>query len=385
MVVNTYATFFMRPKGRIPTVAWGLANSVSAILLYSGYVNPEIMMRPRNTDAVFVPSSEVLKYLKRNETVIVTKGLEDGKVIAFPDTQVLRPHVVRLPGRKADGSQRTMTYCGLTNLGMVFDIAKHSDGKDVELAPMTQLENNLVLMDKVTGHLGQQINGVDEVALLKKMGGEDFQLTKRGPSQDELKTLKMKPSEMGIEVATWRMSLWDFIRTYPENGEVLNDYKMFKDIKKPIKTMYNTIMDTIFETSIHFQATNPAPVFPTLKNIDKRLPSKELVWSFNVGDDYAALTVTFVRNSKNGTKNLEVGGESIVASWDPNSSSLGIFKNPTGKAIQGPVNIHGHVVVEDNSKEGDVIQLERLNTVKSGAFWCVISTFFPDVRVNPDV
>lgn len=375
IALNACATFVMKPKKAIPLPVWAAVNGASLLMLYSGYANPEIMMRPRNTNAVFVPSSNVLQHLQRNETVIVTRGLE-GKVYAFPDTQILRPHVVRLPGRKGGGSQRIMTYCGLTNLGLVFDIAKDKDGKEVELVPVTQLENNLVLMDKTSGHVGQQINGIDENTLKEKKGAKNFEETKRRPSHKELCNLDLHGSEMGSEVPSWRMSLGDFVRTYPKGEVFLNDYKMFKDVKAPIKTLYDTIMDTIFETSIKFQATNPKPVFPTLENIDPRLPSKEPVWAWNVEDDYVALTEDFVRDGENGVRNLKVGGQDIVASWDPNSGSLGIFKNDTGRSIRSVVDVNGEVATEK-------IQLERIHSVKNGAYWCVVANFFPQIRVNP--
>ena len=119
-----------------------------------------------------VPSSDALNLLKREETVIVTK-MDNGNYKAFPDSQVLRPHVARV-GKTDDNKQVVMTYCGLTNLGIAFEIDARPDGKDVELVPLTQLENNLVLMDKSSGHIGQQINGIDETAMLEMMGGKTY-------------------------------------------------------------------------------------------------------------------------------------------------------------------------------------------------------------------
>mmetsp|Transcript_29374 Transcript_29374/g.40562 ORF Transcript_29374/g.40562 Transcript_29374/m.40562 type:complete len:177 (+) Transcript_29374:759-1289(+) len=175
------------------------------------------------------------------------------------------------------------------------------------------------------------------------------------------------------------MTLGNFVRTYP-NGEVfINDYKMYKDLKKPVKTIYDTMMDLIFEMSVYYQATNPSPVFPTLGDIDPRLPPKEQIWGFNVGDDYIAITEAFVRDGPNGVRNLTVGGSPIIASWDNNTASLGIWRRPSSKDINGPVDIHGRI----NGK-GDGECLQRLNTVKNGAFWCVWSTFFPQTRVNPE-
>lgn len=361
----------------IPFPTYAAVNGTYLFLLYSGYVNPELMMRPRNRNALYIPAANALNLLKREETVIVTR-LEDGEPKAFPDSQVLRPHVARI-GTTKDGTQVSMTYCGLTNLGMAYELPKRPDGKEVELVPLTQLENNLVLMDKTTGHIGQQINGVDESSLLKKIGGDSYHKTSRRPSEKLLREAKLHESDVGREVPTWRMTLGNFVRTYP-NGEVfINDYKMFKDLKAPVKTIYDTLMDYIFETSVYFQATNPKPVFPTLGKIDPRLPPKEQVWGFNVGDDYVTVTERYVRDGPDSVRNLTVGGESIVAAWDPDAASIGIWRNPSGKPVKNSVDVHGRV------KGSNGEPLERLNTVKNGAFWCVWSTFFPQTRVNPDV
>lgn len=135
-------------------------------------------------------------------------------------------------------------------------------------------------------------------------------------------------------------------------------------------------MDYIFEVSVYFQATNPKPVFPTLGKIDPRLPPKEKVWGFNVGDDYVAITENFVRDGRNGVRTINIGDDFVVASWDKDAGSLGIFRRPSSAPIKQTVDVHGRV-------GGKGKPLERLNTVKNGAFWCVWATFFPQTRVNP--
>jgi hypothetical protein len=60
-----------------------------------------------------------------------------------------------------------------------------------------------------------------------------------------------------------------------------------------------------------------------------------------------------------------VGGAPVVASWDASAGSLGIFRRKNSKPVRDTVDIHGRV----GGKGGP--PLERLNTVKSGAFWIV--------------
>lgn len=359
----------------VPLPACVAGNVTWLFLFYSGYINPELMMRPRNHNALYVSAPEALNLLKREETVIVTKISRDDKFRAFPNSQLLRPHVVRI-GYTDSNKLGVMTYCGLTNLAMAYELDKHPDGSEVELVPLTQLENNLILMDKKTGHVGQQINAIDETAMLKKLGTKSYHDTSRRPKQCELKELALDGTQMAGELPTWKMNLNNFVRTYPDGEVFINDYKMHPNLKRPVKTIYDKLMDYIFETSVYLQATNPDPVFPTLGEIDKRLPPKEQVWGFNVGDDYVAITENYVRDGHNGTRNFTVGGERIVASYDRKSASLGIWKNPSSKPVTESVDIHGKP-----GGEGD--SLERLPTVKNAAFWCVYATFFPHCKVNP--
>ena len=97
-------------------------------------------------------------------------------------------------------------------------------------------------MDKSTGHIGQQINGIDETVLLKKIGGESYHDTSRRPGEAVLKEAKLHESDVGQEVPTWRMTLGDFVRTYPEGQVFINDYKVFPNLKQPIKTICESIL-----------------------------------------------------------------------------------------------------------------------------------------------
>ena len=157
----------------------------------------------------------------------------------------------------------------------------------------------------------------------------------------------------------------------------LTDFKLIPPPLLTVDVPDDKLMDYIFETSVYFQATNRKPVFPTLGKIDPRLPPKEQIWGFNVGDDYVAVTQEFVRSGRNCVRNIDIGGEHIVASWDKDAGSLGIWRRPSAKPVTQAVDVHGRIGGKGNP-------LERLNTVKNGAFWCVWATFFPHTRVNPE-
>ena len=117
----------------------------------------------------------------------------------------------------------------------------------------------------------------------------------------------------------------------------------------------------LFQNTLPTQATNSKPVFPTLVNIDPRLPPKEYVFGFNVGDDYVAVTEDFVRDGPDGVGNMTVGGEYVAALYDNDSGSLGIWHRPSAKPIKQVVDVHGCVC-------GKGKPLEHVSTVENGAF-----------------
>ena len=116
------------------------------------------MLRPRNHNAVFVTTCQAAKLLKDDETCVVTQLDPFQEPAAFPDKQILRPHMVAV-GENKDGVPATICYCGLTGTGVVYETPPLPDGTPREFIPITQMKNNLIILDKATGHFGHQING----------------------------------------------------------------------------------------------------------------------------------------------------------------------------------------------------------------------------------
>jgi hypothetical protein len=312
----------------------------------SGIVNPHIMMRPRQDNAVWVDTEEARKYVEADESVIVYEI--DGAARAHADQQVLRPHVVG--GASVNGKNVVMTYCGLTNLGMAF--VPEIDGQKLDLAPMTQLENNLVMFDANSGEPIQQLWGQTEADVV---AGND-----RGME----------------EYPTFRMPFQKFTKAYPDGEVFINDY-LVEDMRpkfwqNPILFSYDRVMEVIFNTAIELQREIEAPVFPTIEHRDERLPTKELIWGFDINHDYVAYTEDFVR--ENGSLiNAKVGGEDVVIAWDEEYQSLGVYFNFTGEKVQG-IDFFG---LTDNGAK-----LPRIETLKAGAYWLVWTNFFPQTDLN---
>jgi hypothetical protein len=321
------------------------------VLLFSGFlfssmVNPYIMMRPRQEGSVFVDVEQAKKYLRADESVIVYEI--DGTARAHADVQMLRPHVAG--GAPVNGKEVVMTYCGLTNLGMAY--IPEIEGQKLNLAPMTQLENNLVMFDSNSGEPIQQLWGQTESDVVAG--------NQRGMS----------------EYPTFRMPFEKFVQAYPAGEVFINDY-LVEDMRtgfweNPFLFTYDRMMEFVFNSAIESQKKEVAAVFPTIDHIDERLPTKTLIWGFDFNDDYVAYTEQFVREN-NGLINTRVGGEGVVIAYDKEYQSLGVYYNFTGGDVK-EINFFGQT---DTG-----VTLPRVESLKAGAYWIVWANFFPNTDIN---
>jgi hypothetical protein len=332
-----------------PTVVgWiplGLILIIFSMLIFAGYINPLLMMRGRQKSGRFVSAQEAGKYIADDESVIVVEI--NGAARAHADKEVLRPHVAG--NGTLGGENVVMTYCGLTNLGVA--VTPEIDGETLELRPMTQLNNNLLMVDEKSGEPVQQL-------WLKKESDISANI---GPAMKEWPTFRMPFSK--------------FVRAYPEGEVFINDYKA-ADMKpgflqNPFFALYDPIMEMVFTHTINKQMNDEAPVFPTIVHSDKRLNSKEKVWAFNIGEEYVAYTEAFVR-AHHGPINATVGGKPIVVSYSDEYQSLGIYYNTTEHPID----------TIDFSGLTPLGKMSRVETVKAGAYWIVWAHWYPNTDVN---
>ena len=312
----------------------------------SGIVNPHVMMRPRQDGAVWLSVEEAASYVLPSESVIVYEI--DGVARAHADHQVLRPHVAG--GESVNGKDVVMTYCGLTNLGMAY--VPEIDGDKLDLAPMNQLENNLVLFDANSGEPIQQLWGQMESDVV---AGNERRMQ---------------------EYPTFRMPFSKFGKAFPDGQVFINDY-LVEDLRpkfwqNPVLFAYDRTMEFVFDTAIELQRSKEAPVFPTIKQYDERLATKELIWGFNIGEDYVAYTERFVRDNGN-LINARIGGEDIVIAWDEEFESLGVYFNFTGSEVER---------IDFWGRTDTGLTLPRVETLKAGAFWVVWANFFPQTDLN---
>jgi hypothetical protein len=327
---------------------------LSLFLFYSGYVNPHLMFRSQQHTAKFVPVSESRPYFVRtfdwarfgweqydspDDISVIVLETDDG-AIAYSDYFILQPHVAA--GGKIGNETVVMTYCGLTNMGIAY--SPEIDGQPLELSVMTQLENNLVLWDSNSGEPIQQIWGTMEGA----------------PERGRMK-----------EWPTVRMPLASFEALYPDGLVFVNEIAAWNE--NPLAAAWDRLTrHVMMYNGVSLQWVGDDPAFPTIKEFDDRLPRKSLIYGLNIGDDYVAYTKEFIAK-QGGVINTNVGGRPIVVAYDDQHRAVGAFYNDTGAPITG-VNIMGEI---PGGKT-----LERVETLKSEAFWFIWANFYKETDVN---
>ncbi|WHI49193.1 DUF3179 domain-containing (seleno)protein [Microbulbifer sp. MLAF003] len=319
-------------------VIFWIISALSAFAFYSGYINPSIMMRAQQHNARYFSIAEAQESLSPGTSLIVIDA--NGEARGHPDDHILRPHVAGTKEGLA-GENVVMTYCGLTNMGIAY--TPEIDGEALDLGVMTQIENNLVMWDKKTGQPIQQFWGTREDAGPK------------GPRMPEW------PS--------YRMPLWAFEKAFPNGKIFLNPIPNFTD--NPFLAIFDRLMHMIFTHAISDQAKKEEPAFPTIKKFNNRLPNKTKIYGVNIGEDYVAYTKDFIKDH-GGLLNVEIGGRDIVIVYHSDLDSVGAYYNDNGSQISN-VQFGG---------ESNVGKLERVETMKSEAYWVVWQNFFPETDVN---
>lgn len=319
-------------------VALWLLGGVSAFLWFCGYVHPHLMMRPQQRQATFVSVTEARKRLRGDTSMVVIEN--NGVARAHAECEIFRPHVVGTP-EGLGGENVVMTYCAMSNLGMA--LKPEVDGQALDLAPAIQLENNLIMWDRNSGEPVQQIYHCRE------------------GDRTQGRTMQEWPS--------WRMPLWAFEKAYPQ-GEVFVNVRP-RWYQNPFASAYDLMIEMLFTTGISYQHRFEKPICDTMRHYDARLPHKEYVWGFNVGDDYVAYTQDYLRAQGN-LVNATVGGRDVVVVYDTDYDSIGAYYNDTGALIT-EIDFFG---------DTELGRLQRVETLKAGVYWFIWCNFFSQTDLN---
>jgi hypothetical protein len=305
------------------------------------YIWLHVGLRNQQNRAKYYSIEEAKDYVRSDESVIVLEN--NGEARAHSDYHIKRPHLAGSP-EGLGGENIIITYCCMTHLGHGF--IPEIDGQKLDLEILAQHGNNLIMRDEISGEPVQQVYGTRECD---------------GRWSDK----KMQ------EWPTCRMTFRGFAKAYPEGKVFLN--KIVPFTKNPFMWLFDHIVEiaflwaTVGNDRTHFMLAD------TLDVHDDRLPRKEYVWGFTIGRESMAYTEHYVRQQGN-VVNATVGGRDIVAAYDPDYESLGVWYNDSGNAIK-EIDFFGH------SDQGD---LKRVETLKAGPYWCVWINYYPESQLNDD-
>ena len=292
------------------------------------YFVPYIWLRGHHHTAEFISVIEADSLLNDEDDVFVLEI--DGDARAYPRDWMMIPHIA---GDTVGGKEVVMTYCALSNLPQAFN--SHVGEEEAELKVLSQVHNNLVMVDTNSGELYQQISNASPVTG---------------------KTLEPRAGQ--------RMPWESFKALYP-NG------KVFHIVPSGLLGLLDKVTYELFVSGLKDHYYGPDPLFPTLNLDDNRLPSKEQIWGINLGGEQVAYTRSFLEAAP--VHNTVVGGQPVLVVWFPEFETLGVFS----RAIGGREIEIDEIDVYGNTSEG---KLERLPQYPH-VFWMVWSHWFPNTEL----
>jgi hypothetical protein len=318
-----------------PKLLLGFLIVFFGINFYSGMFNTRLMFRSQQHVADFVPVAEAPRYLQLS----LDKAHFGPKSWATVDDI----EVLVLETDHGACAYLIMTYCGLTNLGIAYSPV--IGDQELDLTVMTQLKNNLVLVDKNSGHPIQQLWGTRE----------------RDPEQRKMK-----------EWPTVRMPFRAFRHLYPDGMVFINEIPGFTE--NPVLALWDRLVRNgmmLWGVGLNW-IDNDKPAFPTIDFKDTRLPMKELVYTISVNGEHVAYSIGFIKQQGN-IINTTIGGSPIVINYDSRMDVVTAFF----KSNEAPVT---KIDVFGKIPGGEM--LGRVNTLKSKLFWFVFVEYYPDTDVN---
>ncbi|KUJ76475.1 hypothetical protein AVO45_11830 [Ruegeria marisrubri] len=322
------------------------ALALGLFLIAFPYVWVHVGLRNQKSNAQFYSIDEAREFVSPTSPVLVIES--GGQARAFPDAQIMRPHLAG-NDEGLDGHNVIMTYCAMANLGIGY--TPEVEGQALDLEVMAQHGNNLILRDNRTGEPIQQIYGFREA---------DGTRTESGAACPLKPSLAMKPWP------TFRMTFRGFRKAYPDGQVFLN-----KPSGNPLLFLFDAFTEKLFSAEIGRQHREAAPIMDNMSRHDDRLENKTYVWGIDIGDDAVCWTDDFVIEQGN-IFNAQVGGRPVVIAWHPRYESLGAWFNDTGAPVT-QIDFFG---------ETPAGKLQRVDTLKPGLFWHVWAEFFPHTDIN---
>ncbi len=250
------------------------------------------------------------------------------EVRGYPRKHLEIPHIA---GDNIGGKEVVMTFCALSNLPVVIEQDIGFGKSDIGI--LIQTHNNLVMVDRQSGELIQQI------------------------------TRKTEYSDNEIVSHPNTMTTWGSFKVlYPE-AKVFN-YEFNRVVDSLLLTMFEGPMEKQFNNEY-------GPIFPTLAMSDKRLLPKEQVWGFDIGNVQVAFTRSFVQ--KNPLFKFTLEELPLVLVYDEEHDIVNLFDG----AIDGQLIDFESIDFRGITENEQLAQLPMHN----GVFWMVWSHWYPNTLV----
>lgn len=294
------------------------------ILFMTNIILPYFFLRTHHRDATYISINEANDYLANDTDVFVLEI--DGDARAYPRDLMTVPHIA---GDIIGGRDVVMTYCILSDLPLAYSAV--IDGKPADYTVLAQVDNNLVMGDKSSNAVIQQITG--NIGL----GGEKVE-----------------------EFPAQRMPYKSFRELYPQ-GTVFY----------PEQDFLERVGVFLMEITTKNQYDGTGPIFETIDLDDDRLPIMERVWGVDINDEQVAFTKSFFK--KTPLYNARVGGKDIIVAYFAEYDTVGAFLREIDGATAEVVEID----VFGNTPQG---KLERM-AIQSGLLWMIWSHWFPGTKV----
>jgi len=277
-------------------------------------------------DANYFTVAEADKLLS-DEAIVYAVEI-NGETKGYPRKHLEIPHIA---GANIGGEDVMMTFCGLSNLPVVYDQDLGSGRSDVGV--LLQTHNNLLMVDRESGELVQQITGRTEFSDKK---------------------VRTYPNTM--------MSWGSFKKLYPHAQVFIYEFN------RPL----DSLLQAVFEGPMEKQFSEEyGPIFPTLALKDDRLPNKEQIWGLDVGDEQAAFTETFLKD--NPIFQFTLGGKEYVIVYYPEYDAVNLFE----RSINGRVVEVDQIAFDGETSAGNLPKVPLHN----GVFWMIWAQWFPDTKV----
>jgi hypothetical protein len=302
---------------------------IAGTIFVTNFFVPEVWLRGHHHTATFISVLEADDLLEDDADVFVLEVGDDAR--AYPRDWMMLPHIA---GDTVGGEDVVMTYCALSNLPLAF--SSTIDGEEANFKVVSQVHNNLVMVDTNSDVMFQQITS---------------------STPDSSKTLDPRASQ--------RMPWNSFKQLYP-------DGQVFHVVEKGPYAWLDKITYAMFVYALDPHYNGPDPLFPTLNLDDDRLPAKEKIWGISLGGEHVAYSRNFFK--KQPIYNTVVGGTPVVLAWFPEYQTLGVFERRVngGEIEVSEIDVYG------NTDKGKLKRVPQYPHV----FWMVWSHWYPDTKVN---